>query len=86
MRMPAAPGKPGRRIEYFLKKPRHRFMVSMGSLTCLCLLYTGVTQWQSGSRQMAAVSVAMGVSLVVMNVWSWRRGVRKAQEMRALLE
>lgn len=86
MRMPAAPGKPGRRIEYFLNKPRHRFTVPMGLFTCLWLLYTGVMQWQSGSRQLAAVSGAMSLSLALLNVWAWRRGVRKELEMRSLLE
>ena len=58
----------------------------MGLFTCLCLLYTGVMQWQSGSRQTAGFSFAMVVSLAIMNVWAWRRGVRKELEMRSLLE
>ena len=58
----------------------------MGLFTCLCLLYTGVMQWQSGNRQTAGLSFAMGVSLGIMNVWVWRRGVRREQELRSLLE
>jgi hypothetical protein len=78
-------GPPGRRVEYFMNRPRHRAIVPMIVVGVLCLVAAGAMLWNSGSHSSAIWFWLISTILLVIARVVWRHGVSQVsrQETQA---
>ena len=74
-------GPPGRRVEYFFTKSRHRTVVPIFLFGALCFLLTGSLMWGT-RRGTALMFVGLGASNLIMSAAVWRRGRQQSREIQ----
>jgi hypothetical protein len=70
------PGPRGSRIEYFMRKPRDRFVAATSCLTGITFLANSWILWPT-NRGRSIGAMAMGLIALVAAVILWRKGSRK---------
>jgi hypothetical protein len=72
------PGPRGSKTEYFLQKPRYRFVVATNCVTGVTLL---AASWivRFRNRETSLVFLGMGLVLLLSAGFAWRHGIRKSR-------
>jgi hypothetical protein len=80
--LPEPPGDRGRKLEYFLAKPRHRIATPLMLFNSATLLVAAWFTWRSQSRGIALCVAAMSLATAFLAALVWRQGKRREERVR----